>query len=473
MHLATAAADRIPGADISVSPLAWGIFIGVILALLLADLFLFHREAHEISLREAAVSSAVWVAIGVAFTGVVWFWLGGSAAGQYITGYVIEKSLSVDNVFVWAVLFSYFAVPKRYQHRTLFWGIFGALVLRAVFIFAGVALLEAIHWIIYVFGAFLLFTAWRVFGHDTGEVHPEKNPVLRLLRRVIPVTADYHGQKFFVRRNAKRLATPLFVVLVLVESTDVVFAVDSIPAILAVTRSEFIVFSSNAFAILGLRALYFLLSGSADRLVYLNKGLGVILGFVGIKMLLVEVVHLPIWLSLAFIAVVLTITVVASLRAAPRRPPGTPAAAATSTRRGETHHDPRTDRRRRRRLGRRRVGRGAGGRAGRRVGSRGGGGERLRALGLPRQGRAAPRLPSPARRRRGVAAGRVVPCAHRARCDRPVPGGRGRPGVGARRDRRSRGCGPDRRGHPRARRVQGTRPRQRRGRSSRNGRGSR
>jgi tellurite resistance protein TerC len=326
--LAAAGADRIPGADIVVSPLAWGIFVGIIVALLLADLFLFHRKAHDVSLREAGISSAVWVTIGVAFTFVVWAWLGGPAAGQYITGYVIEKSLSVDNVFVWAVLFSYFAVPRQYQHRTLFWGIFGALILRAIFIFAGVALLERISWIIYVFGAFLLFTAWRVGTHDAGEVHPENNPVLKLMRRTIPVTSDYHGQKFFVRENAKRMATPLFVVLVLVESTDVVFAVDSIPAILAVTQSEFIVFSSNAFAILGLRALYFLLAGSADKLVYLNKGLGVILAFVGLKMLLVEVIHLPVWISLAFIAVVLTITVVASLRAGRRDDADTPSAPA-------------------------------------------------------------------------------------------------------------------------------------------------
>lgn len=313
--LANAAGTEAPGADIEVAAWAWAAFIGLIVVLLVADLLLFHREAHEIAIREAAITSVFWIALGLSFSFVVWWTLGGAAAGQYLTGYVIEKSLSVDNVFVWAVILSYFAVPKAYQHRVLFWGVFGALVLRAIFVFAGVALLNAFEWMLYVFGAFLIFTAWRVARHDNAEIHPEHNPVLKLMRRLVPVTSEYHGQKFWMKIDARRFATPLLVVLVLIEATDVVFAVDSIPAILAVTRSEFIVFSSNAFAILGLRALYFLLAGAAGKLRYLNVGLGIILTFVGVKMLLAEVYHVPTLLSLAVIAVVLSVTVLLSLRA--------------------------------------------------------------------------------------------------------------------------------------------------------------
>ncbi len=303
------------GSEILVAPWAWAAFIALIAVLLLADLFLFHRDAHEISIREAAITSIFWVSLGLSFSFVIWATLGGSAAGQYLTGYVIEKSLSVDNVFVWAVILSYFAVPKAYQHRVLFWGVFSALVLRALFIFAGIALLETFDWMLYVFGAFLVVTAYRVATHDNQEIHPERNPVLKLMRRVVPVTGDYDGQHFWTKIDGRRFATPLLVVLVLVEATDVVFAVDSIPAILAVTRSQFIVFTSNAFAILGLRALYFLLSGAADKLRYLNVGLGVILGFVGVKMLIANWYHIPTLLSLVVIAVVLTITVIVSLRA--------------------------------------------------------------------------------------------------------------------------------------------------------------
>jgi tellurite resistance protein TerC len=313
--LAASRSGDVPGADIHAESWMWAAFVALVVVLLLADLFLFHREAHEISMREAAITSTFWIVLGVGFSAVVWALLGGAAASQYLTGYVIEKSLSVDNVFVWAVILSYFAVPRAFQHRVLFWGVFSALVLRAIFIFAGVALLEAFHWMLYVFGAFLLITAYRVARHDNTEIHPEKNPVLRLMRRVVPVTSEYHGQRFWVRIDMRRYATPLLVVLVLVEATDVVFAVDSIPAILAVTRSEFIVFTSNAFAILGLRALYFLLAGAAGKLRYLNVGLGVILGYVGAKMLLSDVYHLPTVLSLGIIAVILTITIVASLRA--------------------------------------------------------------------------------------------------------------------------------------------------------------
>ena len=310
-----AAADNF--ASFQVTPWHWGLLVGFIAVLLTADLLLVHRKPHEISLREAAIESSVWIAIGVAFTLVLLWWQGGQAAGEYIAGYLIEKSLSVDNVFVWAVIFSYFGVPKKYQFRTLFWGIFGALVLRAIFIFAGVALIERFSWVIAIFGAVLLYSAWKIATHGEAEVHPENNPILRLFRKLIPSTSEYDGQKLLTVRNGRRLATPLFAVLIMVETTDVVFAVDSIPAILAVSREPFIVFSSNAFAILGLRALYFLLGGMQDKFRYLSKGLGVILAFVGVKMLagFFLGVHLPIWLSLAVIAVVLAVTMVASLRA--------------------------------------------------------------------------------------------------------------------------------------------------------------
>jgi tellurite resistance protein TerC len=302
-------------ASIDVPPWAWVALLAAIAALLFADLLIVHRRPHVISLREAAVESAVWIALGVSFTAIVAFAFGGAAAGEYMAGYLIEKSLSVDNVFVWAVLLTYFAVPREYQFRVLFWGIFGALVMRALFIFGGIAVLERFEWVLYLFGAFLVFTAVRIARHRETEVHPERNPVLRLTRRIIPSTSDYVGQQLFTRRAGRVLATPLFVVLVLIETTDVVFAVDSVPAILAVSREPFIVFASNAFAILGLRALYFLLAGMAGRFRYLNIGLGVILGFVGVKMLIADLFHVPLWLSLGVIAMALTVSVLASLLA--------------------------------------------------------------------------------------------------------------------------------------------------------------
>jgi len=307
-------------AQIDVPLWGWAALIGGITALLIADLLIVHRRPHAVGFREAAIESSVWIAIGVSFTGVMALWFGGDAAGEYITGYLIEKSLSIDNVFVWAVLFSYFAVPREYQFRVLFWGIFGALVLRAVFIFAGVALIERFEWVLYIFGAFLVVTAVRIARHSETEVHPERNPVLKLLQRVVPSTTEYDGQKMFTRRTGRLLATPLFIVLVLVETTDVVFAVDSVPAILAVSREPFIVFASNAFAIMGLRALYFLLAGMAGKFRYLNVGLGVILGFVGVKMLAADLYHPPQWLSLGVIAMALAVAIVASLRADRRDP---------------------------------------------------------------------------------------------------------------------------------------------------------
>lgn len=295
----------------------WFAFLGGVAAMLLVDLLVLHKEAHEITMREAAVTSAVWIAIGVSFSLVLWAVLdnGDTAAIRYLTGYVIEKSLSVDNVFVWAVIFGYFSVPGRYQHRVLFWGIFGALVMRAIFIVVGAELLESFEWMLFVFGGFLVFTAVRVAFHDADEIHPENNPVLKLVRRFVPVTAEYDGQKLFTKRGARRMATPLFVVLVMIEATDVVFAVDSVPAILAVSSDRFVVFSSNAMAILGLRALYFLLEGMRDRLVHLNRGLGVILAYVGTKMIVSHWYHIDPFISLGIILGVLAVTVVASLRA--------------------------------------------------------------------------------------------------------------------------------------------------------------
>ena len=325
---ATTSADRFASFDV---PLwVWGALVATIVVLLVGDLLLVHRTAHVITFREAAIESAVWIGLGLSFTLVVLGWQGGQAAGEYLSGYLIEKSLSVDNVFVWAVIFNYFAVPAAYQFRVLFWGIFGALVLRAIFIFAGVALIEQFDWVLYIFGAFLVVTAVRIARHDESEVHPEHNPVLKVVRRVVPSSNEYDGQKLFTKRNGKRLATPLFAVLILIETTDVVFAVDSIPAILAVSREQFLVFASNAFAILGLRALYFCLAGMAGKFRYLNVGLGVILAFVGIKMLIAEWYHFPTWLSLVVITLVLTVAVVASLRAdrrhGPHRPPSVPSA---------------------------------------------------------------------------------------------------------------------------------------------------
>ncbi|MEA2828436.1 MAG: tellurite resistance protein TerC [Actinomycetota bacterium] len=297
----------------------WFSLVGAIVVMLVVDLLLVHRTAHVITIKEAAIESAVWISIGLAFGVVLLLWQGGQAGGEYYAGFLIEKSLSIDNVFVWAVIFSFFAVPRAYQFRVLFWGIFGALVLRGIFIFAGVSLIERFEWVLYLFGAFLLYTAWKIAHHDeTKEVDYNANIAMRLVRRIVPTTPDYDGQKLFTRKTGTRLATPLFAVLVLIEATDVVFAVDSVPAILAVSREPFIVFASNAFAILGLRSLYFLLGGMQGRFRYLNIGLGVILAFVGVKMLLIGApfhVHLPTPASLGVIAVVIAASVVASMRA--------------------------------------------------------------------------------------------------------------------------------------------------------------
>jgi tellurite resistance protein TerC len=295
---------------------AWVALIGFIALLLLFDILVLHRKPKVLPLKRAAVEWLCWTAIGLGFTLVVWGAWGAKAAGEYISGYLIEQSLSIDNVFVWALIFTSFAVPLKYQHRVLFWGIFGALVMRAIFIFAGVALIERFEWILFVFGGFLVLTAIRlvVKGDHDEEFDPNKSRVLRAVRRVVPSTPNYHGQKLFIREDARRLATPLFAVLVLVESTDVVFAVDSVPAVLAVAHDQFIVFSSNAFAILGLRALYFLLADMRARFSYLQQGLAVILAFVGVKMILSHWVHIETWISLLVIVLVLAMSVLMSLQ---------------------------------------------------------------------------------------------------------------------------------------------------------------
>jgi tellurite resistance protein TerC len=322
----------------------WIGFLALISGLLIIDLLLVHRKPHAPSFKEAAIESAVWISLGVAFTGAIFAWHGGQAAGEYISGYLIEKSLSVDNVFVWALIMSYFAVPRAFQFRVLFWGVFGALVLRFIFIFAGVALLEQFEWLLFVFGAFLLVTAARLLRSDEDEVHPEQNPVLRLVRRVIPSTTEYNGQHLFVRHGGKLLATPLLAVLIVIESSDVVFAVDSIPAILAVSREQFIVFSSNAFAILGLRALYFLLADLRDRFRYLQQGLAVILAFVGVKMIIAEWYHIDTFVSLGVIAVVLATAIWLSMRQEARERPAVPeddaeAAAVTAPQDAGSHRE--------------------------------------------------------------------------------------------------------------------------------------
>ena len=290
---------------------AWAAVLGVILAMLAIDLFA-HRDAHVVTVREAAAWSAVWVTLGLAFGAIVWWMWGAEFAAQYYAGYVIEKSLAVDNVFVFAIIFSYFAVPREYQHRVLFYGVLGALVFRAVFIAAGSVLIASFAWILYIFGAFLVATGIRMTLHRNETINPERSMVLRLFRRLIPVTDTYHGQKFLIRQAGRWVATPLLAVLVLVEVTDIVFAVDSIPAIFAVTQQPFLVFTSNAFAILGLRAMYFLLADLMHRFIYLKLGLALVLVWVGVKMLLLEIYKIPTGISLAVVVALLAIAITAS-----------------------------------------------------------------------------------------------------------------------------------------------------------------
>ena len=298
----------------------WIAVIAVILVTLAVDL-LVNRTEHVVSLREAAGWSAAWVAAGVGFGAVVWAMFGAEAAGEYYAGYVIEKSLAVDNLFVFALIFSAFAVPRVYQHRVLFYGVLGALVMRAVFIAAGAALITRFHWVLYLFGAFLVVTGLQMFRHRDRIADPTQHPLLRLTARIIPSTPTWHGARFWIRENGRWAATPLLTVLIMVEVSDLVFAVDSIPAIFAVTQEPFLVFTSNAFAILGLRAMYFLLADLIHRFVYLKVGLAAVLVFVGVKMLLLDIYKIPIGVSLTVIAVLLAASVLLSLRRTRDLPP--------------------------------------------------------------------------------------------------------------------------------------------------------
>ena len=302
------------------SPGLWVGFTVFVLALLALDLGVFHRRPHAVSIREALIWSAVWIGLAAVFNVVVYAWFGASRGLEFLTGYVIEKALAVDNIFVFAVIFSYFAVPAIYQHRVLFWGILGALLLRAVFILVGAVLLQKFHWILYVFGAFLIFTGFKLLVQKDTEVHPERNPLFRLFKRMIPSVPEYQGGRFFVVKDQKRYATPLLLVLISVEFTDVVFALDSIPAIFAVTSDPFIVYTSNVFAILGLRSMYFLLAGVIHKFHYLRIGLALVLGFVGVKMVIADIYKLPIALSLAVIAVLIIGSVLLSLWRAEKMP---------------------------------------------------------------------------------------------------------------------------------------------------------
>lgn len=291
----------------------WIGFLIFVLIMLAIDLGVFHRKAHEVKIKEALIWSAVWISLALIFNYGVYHYLGKAKAMEFLTGYVIEKSLSIDNLFVFIMVFAYFNIDTKYQHKILFWGILGALIMRAIFIFAGVALINKFHWIIYVFGAFLVFTGGKMMTNKEEKIEPEKNPLVRLFKRYFPVTDKLHGSRFFVRVNGKLLATPLFIVLLVVEFTDLIFAVDSIPAVLAISHDTFIIFTSNVFAILGLRALYFALAGITKYFYYLKYGLSIILVFVGIKMLIVDIYKMPVAYSLLVISSILALSIIVSL----------------------------------------------------------------------------------------------------------------------------------------------------------------
>lgn len=292
----------------------WIAFNAFVLVMLAIDLGVFHRNAHRVSLKEASIWSVVWITLALIFNAGLYLLRGPDVAAQFFTGWLVEKSLSVDNIFVFVLLFSAFSVPAQYQHRVLFWGILGALIMRGILIGVGAILLAQFHWILYLFGAFLIFTGMRMaWQKETVTVHPEHNRLLKFVRRIIPVTNNYYGDRFFIRSAGRLMATPLLLVLVIVESTDLLFAVDSIPAVFAVTRDPFIVYTSNVFAILGLRSLYFVFASVIEKFHYLKIALSIILSYVGVKMLLSDIYPLPTLLSLAIIASVLLIAVIASV----------------------------------------------------------------------------------------------------------------------------------------------------------------
>lgn len=284
-----------------------------VIAMLALDLSVFHRKAHPVSIQEASIWSVVWITLALLFNAGIYIFNGSEAALQFFTGYLLEKSLSVDNIFIFVLLFTFFSVPAAYQHRVLFWGVLGAMIMRGIMIGLGVVLLETFHWIIYLFGAFLIFTGIRMGIHNGAEVYPARNPLLKFVRRVFPVTHDYERERFVVRRAGQLVVTPLLLVLVVVETTDLIFALDSIPAILAVTRDPFLVYTSNVFAILGLRSLYFVFANVMGKFYYLKAGLAVVLFFVGVKMVITDIYHIPTALSLIVIGAVLAIAIGASI----------------------------------------------------------------------------------------------------------------------------------------------------------------
>jgi tellurite resistance protein TerC len=293
--------------------LLWVAFNIFVLSMLALDLGIFHRKAHTIKIKEALGWSGVWIALTLLFNLGIYFWRGPETALEFLTGYLIEKSLSVDNIFVFLLIFSYFGVPPLYQHKVLFWGILGALIMRAVFIVAGITLIEKFHWTIYIFGAFLILIGIKMALQKERKIRPERNPALKLFRRWVPVTEEYVEGKFFVKRLDRYFATPLLIVLIVVETTDIIFAVDSIPAILAITLDPFIVYTSNVFAILGLRALYFALAGIMELFHHLHYGLSAVLVFVGIKMLLADFYKIPVSIALSVVVGILLISVVTSI----------------------------------------------------------------------------------------------------------------------------------------------------------------
>lgn len=302
---------------LSVQSWMWILFHVFLVLMLALDLGLFHRKSHQIDVKEALVWSVVWISLAMLFNVGIYFWRGSEFAIQFFTGYVLEKSLSVDNLFVFMLIFSFFKVPAAYQHKVLAWGIFGALIMRAIMIFAGVQLINRFHWILYLFGAFLIFTGIKMALEKETGVHPEDNPVIKLVRRLFRVTETYQDDRIFVRQNGVLWATPLFIVIAVVEATDVVFAVDSIPAVLAISRDPFVVYTSNVFAILGLRSLYFALAGVMDRFHLLKFGLAAVLTFVGVKMLIDGWYHIPTHTSLVVVVSMLGTSVIASLLIAP------------------------------------------------------------------------------------------------------------------------------------------------------------
>ena len=292
----------------------WILFNAFVLLMLALDLGVFHRKTHEVSLKEALTWTFIWVFLAMAFNAIIFYWKGREQALEFFTGYLVEKALSIDNIFVFIMIFTYFQIPSKYQHKVLFWGIMGALLMRVIFIFAGVALIEKFHFTIYFFGALLIYTGYKMFNHNDVKIEPDKNLLIRFFKKFMPVTSYLQEDKFFTRLDGKRYATPLFLVLILIETSDLIFAVDSIPAILAITQDQFIVYTSNVFAILGLRSLYFALAGVVHRFWLLSYGLAVVLVFVGIKMLLIDLYKIPIEVSLIFIAFIITGTIFLSLK---------------------------------------------------------------------------------------------------------------------------------------------------------------